>query len=98
MDWAMPHDRLAKADELMRVVGLHRRKRRSGLENLTKAEAIIACLVQRFGSLPRTNGELPQARQRRPLPETAGSHRRARTGTAWRSYTRIRTLAPSTTS
>jgi hypothetical protein len=48
-------DRLAKADELMRVVGLHRRKRKTGLENLTKAEAIIAGLVQRFGPLPGSN-------------------------------------------
>src|SRR3954453_2754824 len=48
-------DRLAKADELMRVVGLHRRERKTGLENLTKAEAIIAGLVQRFGPLPGSN-------------------------------------------
>ncbi len=48
-------DRLAKADELMRVVGLHRRKRKSGLENLTKVETIIAGLAQRFGPLPGTN-------------------------------------------
>ena len=40
----------------MRVVGFHRRKRRTGLENLTKAEAIISGLVQRFGPLPATSG------------------------------------------
>jgi len=48
-----PADWLDQADKFMRVVGLHRRKRRTGLENLTKAEAIIADLARRFGPLPR---------------------------------------------
>jgi hypothetical protein len=39
----------------MRVVGFRRRKRRTDLENLTKAEAIIADLARRFGPLPAAN-------------------------------------------
>ena len=46
-------DRLATAEASIRVVGYHRRKRRSDLESINQAETALADLARRFGPLPR---------------------------------------------
>jgi hypothetical protein len=48
-------DRLATAEGSIRVVGYHRRKRRSDLESINQAETALADLARRFGPLPGTN-------------------------------------------